>query len=332
MYIEKLIAELESGKDIQKIVSDRLDYLNSESYQSNKIHIVTKFSNLVILWEGFIPTTQKVANTDLLNPSYLVPGSNKVYEDFVLALKNYIDNGTDIKHKYPIRYAKKFFEKTENEYSDIINLYKECGYNRAELREELQAFISEYSVAKKYVNNIDSFSDIYNFQYFITPEDIKTNKEYKLFKEVYKSITEGKEQGIPLDELKGTGVINMCTEYAMFYQNLSSFLGYETIMAGGNLKNEGHNYNFVYDNGQWMLHDLVNGKDGYVNYKLGKDFTEEDIVDVIFGDKKIELANENNLVYEKNDGIIGKQSDVLLEEDQMKDVSTQLQENKGRSL
>ncbi len=42
MYIEKLIAELESGKDIQKIVSDRLDYLNSESYQSNKIHIVTK--------------------------------------------------------------------------------------------------------------------------------------------------------------------------------------------------------------------------------------------------------------------------------------------------
>ncbi len=29
----------------------------------------------------------KVANTDLLNPSYLVPGSNKVYEDFVLALK-----------------------------------------------------------------------------------------------------------------------------------------------------------------------------------------------------------------------------------------------------
>ncbi len=34
----------------------------------------------------------------------------------------------------------------------------------------------------------------------------------------------------------------------------------------------------------------------------------------------------------KNDGIIGKQSDVLLEEDQMKDVSTQLQENKGRSL
>ena len=103
-------------------------------------------------------------------------------------------------------------------------------------------------------------------------------------------------------------------------------------MAAGNLKNEGHNYNFVYDNGQWMLHDLVNGKDGYVNYKLGKDFTEEDIVDVIFGDKKIELANENNLIYEKNDGIIGKQSDVLLEEDQMKDVSTQLQENKGRSL
>ena len=48
MYIEKLIAELESGKDIQKIVSDRLDYLNSESYQSNKIHIVTKSSNLVI--------------------------------------------------------------------------------------------------------------------------------------------------------------------------------------------------------------------------------------------------------------------------------------------
>ena len=176
MYIEKLIAELESGKDIQKIVSDRLDYLNSESYQSNKIHIVTKSSSQVILWEGFIPTTQKVANTDLLNSSYLVPGTNKVYEDFVLALKNYIDNGTDIKHKYPIGYAKKFFEKTENEYSDIINLYKECGYNRAELREELQAFISEYSVAKKYVNNIDSFSDIYNFQYFITPEDIKTNK------------------------------------------------------------------------------------------------------------------------------------------------------------
>lgn len=109
MYIEKLIAELESGKDIQKIVSDRLDYLNSESYQSNKIHIVTKSSSQVILWEGFIPSTQKVANTDVPFPSYLVPGSNKVYEDFVLALKNYIDNGTDIKHKYPIGYAKKIF-------------------------------------------------------------------------------------------------------------------------------------------------------------------------------------------------------------------------------
>ena len=29
---------------------------------------------------------------------------------------------------------------------------------------------------------------------------------------------------------------------------------------------------------------------------------------------------------------MGRHSDVILEEDQMKDVSTQLQENKGRSL
>ena len=42
MYVEELIKEIKSGKDIKKIVSDRLAYLNSEEYQSNKVHLVTQ--------------------------------------------------------------------------------------------------------------------------------------------------------------------------------------------------------------------------------------------------------------------------------------------------
>lgn len=331
MYVEELIKEIKSGKDIKKIVSDRLAYLNSEEYQSNKVHLVTQSFHQVILWEGFIPSNQKVGNTENLNMGYLISGSNKIYEDFVLALKKYMENGKEIKHSYPIGYTKKFFLAAENQYSDIIDMYKEAGWSRTELREELQTFISEYLSAKKYIKSMDSFTDIYNFYNSITLEDIQKNQELKLFNEVYQSITQEGDRELPLDELKGTGSINMCTEHAMLYQNLSSFLGYQTIMAVGYLKNEGHNYNFVYDNNQWMLHDNVNGKEGYVNYKLGEDFTEKDLVDVILGNKKIEIPDEENLIYRKNDLVFQKNSDLMLE-GQEDSISNQLHENKARRL
>ncbi len=59
MYVEELIKEIKSGKDIKKIVSDRLAYLNNEEYQSNKVHLVTQSLHQVILWERFIPSIKK---------------------------------------------------------------------------------------------------------------------------------------------------------------------------------------------------------------------------------------------------------------------------------
>ena len=70
--------------------------MNSEEYQSNKVHLVTQSFHQVILWEGFIPSNQKVGNTENLNMGYLISGSNKIYEDFVLALKKYMENGKEI--------------------------------------------------------------------------------------------------------------------------------------------------------------------------------------------------------------------------------------------
>lgn len=52
---------------------------------------------------------QKVSNTENLNMGYLISGSNKIYEDFVLALKKYMENGKQIKHSYPIGYTKNFY-------------------------------------------------------------------------------------------------------------------------------------------------------------------------------------------------------------------------------
>lgn len=297
MYIDQLINEIKYDKDVSEIVKDRLAYLNSEEYQSKRAHLVSQRNNNLILWDGFIPTTQYVNyNFSSIEPSNLVAGSNKIYEDFVLFLKEKVLAGVDLHHKYPMFYPKNFFNSLpeESPYYEYINEIKETGYYEGEsLREFVQEFISRYESAKKYIPNMDQFTSISYMYDAITPEDYISNSEYKLFAKVYRSITEENNLEIPLDALKGTRNVAMCTEHAFFYQNIMAFLGYPILMVSGIVNGNGHSYNFIYDKGEWKIHDTVQGKRGVISYSLGKEFTEEDIIDIVFNRKEINIPEEN---------------------------------------
>lgn len=294
MYIDQLIDEIKSNKPVEEIVKKRIAYLTSDEYQNSNHHIYN--DSMVSFWEGFIPLSQEVSYNSEASNFKMVPGTEKVYINFVKYLKTLIDKSVDIHHKFPVTYAQNFFEEGGNtNFQEFAEDLVEIGYNRQETRRFLKEALAEYNSAGKYFPNWDKFIEAYYMENSIEPYERYENPEFKKFHDVYTSLASELNYNLPLDLLEGTGShANMCTEHAMLFQNLSSFLGYPTIMVASILNGELHNYNFVNDADEWVLCDCVNGDN---RYRLGKEFSYSDIISTVYGDRELSFLSAEGKEY-----------------------------------
>lgn len=291
--VMELIELIEKGISNEKIINERLKYLNSEEYRSKRKATKTitnewgDETKAVLFHDGFIPKDMPIGlETDDSSNCYTINNINNLYEE----LLNYIrDNKETIKErkgiaiKYVGEIIKSFFMIPRKESDkEAIEIFKQAWINtikrkfatgktdaeinrqaQLQVRNQIGGILETWKDAVKANLFKGDFKDYMMIYLYNLQERDRLSNEISKWRENHQ---DGGEQdflkGATLDisEICGYNVAK-CTEHAMVTQNVLSFLGYESFMMAGKLKynnTEAHNFNVVKKNGKYYIIDTVN--------------------------------------------------------------------------
>lgn len=237
--LQELIQEIESGKDTQTIVKERLGFLKSDDYQSEMYKGNNTTSCEFI--QGFI-SDDTTYGFGMMNTTQYWMDEEKIYEEIIDSLiRNYLSNiktSNGLPMQNLINGIRHYFQKAKpNKQSlEVLEQMQREGLSHDAIRED--------------------FGDRYN-------QHCLKRKEGLDYQELCNQIDESEEKGnfvpIPISAIKGLN-IGECTEMALLSQNILSFLGYNSFMISGASMNysgiqEGHNFNVVEKDGKYIIFD-----------------------------------------------------------------------------
>lgn len=277
---EELFERLYSGEDIEKIIEDRLSYLNSEEYKSTLYpKIYGEDDENIILKNGFIPNDEiygMVHNKREFKKAYgtmtsYVIDDNKIYYDILKELKELRPNIEVKIFAKIVLYCWHYFddEKFATKYKDIYNylveFVKENLYGD-NVREKVSMCINEYLYLKNYRKELSEIKYINLrkkcLRFLDKKEKNKSKEDFDAALFFYKSgiLNEKIEERvfnspINIKDIKGLK-IGKCVEKSMVAQNILSFLGYNAYFVVGKVKNQGHAWNVVEQDGIYRTVDV----------------------------------------------------------------------------
>ena len=268
---EELRELIRQGKSNEEIITEQLQYLNSDVYKQNKkterAVVGGIKSDIVNYHEGFIGSDMIVASTS----GYIGDNCYKVdklslYDDLINLYRKNLNKDGDFPLYIAVRKVFEYFCYDKNsKYKDIIEYINEkMGNGTVYARMALPAIINYYKNSN-FKGSFTEFAKRYIW-YYNGSEKWKEKVKVEL-EEWKKSINweyldEHSDSIINLSELKGAGVA-MCTERNMALQNCLAFLGCESYFLAGTLipdgkKPEGHNFVVVKTrNGKYNIADAA---------------------------------------------------------------------------
>ena len=174
-----------------------------------------------------------------------------IYDELVNLIRNNMDKkGISIGEIMKIVRDYYKYDENNTQYKDVIEFLKENDFNNQQIQKYLREYLPQLLQYKKHSSFDGSLLDLIEAKthYFSHRDDELSKKFHDSVDWDY--LDNHPDIEINLSGLKGNGIA-MCTEMAMTIQNLFSFLGYDSYMIGGVLRNkannksESHNFNVI---------------------------------------------------------------------------------------
>lgn len=237
--LQELIQEIESGKDTQTIVKERLKFLKSADYQS-KMYKGNNTTSCEFI-QGYI-SDDTVYGFGMFNTTNYWMDEEKIYEDIIDNLIRKCLSNIKTSNSLPMQnliYGIRYYfqnAKPNEEGLEVLKQMQREGFSHDAIREDFGERYNQYCLKRK--SGID-YQDLSN--------------------QIKKSEDNGAFVPIPISAIKGLN-IGECTEMALLSQNVLSFLGYNSFMIQGESINssaeqEGHNFNAVEKDGKYIIFD-----------------------------------------------------------------------------
>jgi len=294
--IDELRDLIRQGKNNKEIIGERILYLNSEEYKKNRKDKIKKFnSDIIVFYDGFIPSEEPISFTSALFETVYSMDLMDIYDELVNLIRNNMDK-KGISIGEIIKIVSDYFKYDENntQYKDMIEFLKENNFTTQQIQKYLRESLPQLLNYKKHSSFDGSLLD-----FIIAKSHYFSHRDDELAKEFHDSVDWDYLDNHPdikvnLSDLKGNGIA-MCTEKAMTIQNLFSFLGYDSYMICGALRNksnnksEGHNFNVIKTKKGYSIVDAAQCSKTF----LGNNFNLEDL-------GKINIDGVNGLNQEIN--------------------------------
>ena len=237
--LQELIQEIESGKDTQTIVKERLEFLKSDDYQSEMYKGNNTTSCEFI--QGFI-SDDAIYGFGMMDTTQYWMDEENIYEEII----------DDLIRKYLSSIKKANVLPMVNLINGIRHYFWNARPNKKSL--EVLKQMQDEGLSP------DTIREDFGNRYIQDCLKRKTDHEYqKLSNQIEESEDKGAFIPIPISAIKGLH-IGECTEMALLSQNILSFLGYNSFMILGETINsygqqEGHNFNAVEKDGTYIIFD-----------------------------------------------------------------------------
>lgn len=278
--IDELRDLIKQGKNNEEIIRERLIYLNSEEYKKNRRDKIKKInSNIIDFYDGFIPCEEQITFSAKVSDIIYSMDLVDIYDELVNLIRNNMDkSGISIRDIINIVNDYYKYDEKNAQYKDVIELLKENNHNTQQIRKYLRESLPEVLKCKEHSSFDGSLSDfIKAYSHYDSYKDDELAKKYRDSID-WDYLDSHPDIEVKLSDLKGNGTA-MCTEMAMTIQNLFSFLGYDSYMIGGVLKNksnnksESHNFNVIRTKKGYFIVDAAQRSKKF----LGDKFNLEDL-------------------------------------------------------
>lgn len=237
--LQELVQEIESGKDTQTIVKERLEFLKSDDYQS-KVYKGNNSASCEFI-QGYISDDTTYGFGGIDTTKYWMD-EEKIYEVIIDNLiRKYLDNiksSNVLPMENLINGVRHYFQHGDpnNESLEVLKQMQREGLSHTAIRENFGQRYNQYLLNRKTDNEYQTLST-----------KIKECENY------------GNFISVPISAIKGLN-IGECTEMALLSQNVLSFLGYNSFMVEGKSINslgeqECHNFNAVEKYGKYIVFD-----------------------------------------------------------------------------
>lgn len=252
---EELRELIRQGKSNDEIITEQLQYLNSDAYKQNKkterATVGGMKSDIVNYHEGFISSDMIVAS----DGGYISDNCYKVdklslYDDLIDSYRKNLNKDGNIPLSIVIRKVFDYFCYDKNsKYKDIVEYINDKFEDGRKFAREALPEIIRYYKNSNFKESFTEFAKRYIWYYNGSEsfkEKVKNELEEWKNSIDWECLDEHCDSIIDLSELKGAGVA-MCTEKNMALQNCLAFLGFDTYFLKGplisaNNKKEQHNF------------------------------------------------------------------------------------------
>ena len=278
--IDELRDLIRNGKTNEEIISERIKYLNSEGYKKNRKGKIKKFnSDIIDFYDGFIPSDEPIAFSSMLFDTIYSMDLTDIYDELVNLIRNNMDKkGISIGEIIKIVRDYYKYDEKNTQYKDVIEFLKENNFDNQQIQKYLRESLPLILQYKKHSSFDGSLQE-----FIIAKSHYFSHRDDELAKKFHDSVDwdyldNHSDVEVNLSDLKGNGVA-MCTEMAMTIQNIFSFLGYDSYMIGGVLRNkskdrsEGHNFNVIKTKKGYFIVDAAQCSKKF----LGDRFNLEDL-------------------------------------------------------
>ena len=231
--LKELVMEIESGKDTETIVNERLEFLNSKEYQKEMKEGGNDLEKVI---QGFISDDRILGISNFIDETQYWIDEKDYYtvviDNLIRPHLQELKKIQSLPTKNLINGVRYYFQngKPDKDGIEVFKKMKQAGMKEGQIREDFGTEYKKYMLAQKDEN------------------------DYKELEDKVDEFTP-----IPLSTVKGLG-IGECLEMAMLSQNLLSFLGYNSFMILGKATNykgeiEGHAFNCLEKGGKYLIFD-----------------------------------------------------------------------------
>lgn len=313
---EELLSRLESGEDVEKLVEERLSYLNSEEYRDTLFPTVYgEDDEDILLKNGFI-SSEEIFGT-ISNPkkfkeifgeitSYVID-DEQIYIDILNEILRFgIEDIEKLIMSYTIFYFEGFSkDKKSAEFIDILDYLEHTEKVDFLIRGKIAKLINEYLYLKNYKKglSVKEYIDLRKkYLNAMQKEEENSSKEENdallffyesglLDKRTWNQVSNAP---INIKDIKDLD-IGMCVEKSMLTQNILSFLGYNAYLVNGRSQNNGHVWNVIEQDGTYSILDTNQNLYGI---EFGRFDNPRQLL--TFGELQFIKANGTNLKYQSS--------------------------------
>ena len=274
--LEELQLAILSGKTNEEIVQDRINYLTSDEYKSNRLKPIFNEYNQLIFYDGYVQPNIKICHSFKSSSKcyYEVDVINSVYSNLIDYIRNNMtkgefsiydlvyklrENGKLVQDSLMMQIWKYFLKDESEKYYKVAETFREAGnmYKKPRYsRDKTPHLIYLYEHTKDFEGTLDDFILGYRIYDIIShspslSEKLDEPKEIENYEKFMKSSAPSifnSNFTLPLSKLKGLEIA-ACTENSMLTQNCLAFLGFESYVLCGKIEHdgisEGHHFNVI---------------------------------------------------------------------------------------